>query len=233
MKEQYLDNIVVDGLDETYATNADVDDITSSSVTIVDFLIDRTGSMDMYESVMQDCLKHYKQAICDSKQADEMLVSKTLFNEEIEIGGYLAPEDFNTDYSAWGCTRLYDAIIVRRQNLLTYMDQLNTRGYNSRACMIILSDGLDNKSQYYANDARHAIQDLISKEITVAFIAFGQEAFGIANKIGIKPQNIMEVKNDESELRRVIDLVSKSAISASKKASSGAGGNADGGFFDV
>lgn len=233
MKEEYLDNIVVDGLDETYATNMDVDDVVSPSVMLVDFIIDRTGSMDMYERVMQECLEHYKQAICNSKQADEMLVSKTLFNTTIETGGYVAPEDFNTDYSTWGCTRMYDAIIDRRQRMLDYMEQLKNNGTNARACMIILSDGLDNDSQYRASDARKAIQDLISKEITVAFIAFGQDAFGIADSIGVKKNNVKEVSNDESELRRVIDLVSKSAISASKKASSGAGGTADGGFFDV
>ena len=43
MKEEYLDNIVVDGLDETYATNMDVDDVVSPSVMLVDFIIDRTG----------------------------------------------------------------------------------------------------------------------------------------------------------------------------------------------
>ena len=73
---------------------------------------------------------------------------------------------------------------------------------------------------------------MISKEITVAFIAFGQEAFGIADSIGVKKKNVKNVSNDESALRSVIDLVSKSAISASKKASSGAG-ESDAGFFDV
>ena len=57
MKEEYLDNIVVDGLDETYATNMDVDDVVSPSVMLVDFIIDRTGSMNMYERVMQECLQ--------------------------------------------------------------------------------------------------------------------------------------------------------------------------------
>ena len=100
MNEEYLDNIQVDGLDETYAGNMDVEDVEASSVMLVDFIIDRSGSMDPYESIMQDCLKHYKQAICNSKQADEMLVSKTLFDNVIETGGYVAPEDFNTDYYA-------------------------------------------------------------------------------------------------------------------------------------
>ena len=233
MSKEYLDNITIDGLDETYVTNMDVDDVVSPSVMLVDFLIDGSGSMNQYERVMRECLEHYREAIVNSKQADEMMVSKTVFESRIETGGYVAPEDFNTDYTAGGCTRLYDAIIDRRQRMLDYIDQLKNNGTNARACMVILSDGADNDSQYRARDARKAIQDLISKEITVAFIAFGQEAFGIADSIGVKKNNVKEVSNDESELRRVIDLVSKSAISASKKASSGAGGNDDGGFFDV
>ena len=231
MKE--MDNVVIDGLDETYATNVDVDDVLSPSVMLVDFVIDGSGSMSCYEITMRECLEHYKNAICNSKQADEMLVSKTIFSSTIETGGYVAPEDFNTDYDAQGCTKLYDAIIDRKQRMLDYMEQLKDNGTNARACLIILSDGKDYGSKYRASDAREAILQLISKEITVAFIAFGQEAFGVADSIGIKKQNVKEVNNDEGELRRVIDLVSKSAISASKRASSGIGGSSDSGFFDV
>ena len=172
MKE--MDNVVIDGLDETYATNVDVDDVLSPSVMLVDFVIDGSGSMSCYEITMRECLEHYKNAICNSKQADEMLVSKTIFSSTIETGGYVAPEDFNTDYDAQGCTKLYDAIIDRKQRMLDYMEQLKDNGTNARACLIILSDGKDYGSKYRASDAREAILQLISKEITVAFIAFGQ-----------------------------------------------------------
>lgn len=231
--EKFLDNAVIDGLDETFAANVDVDDVESASVMLVDFIIDGSGSMYYYEQAMRECLEHYKQAICDSKQADEMLVSKTVFGDNIVTGGYVKPADLNTDYSADGCTKLYDAIIDRRQRMMDYMEQLRSNGTNVRACMIILSDGFDNISKYSVGDARKAVQDLITKEITVAFIAFGQKAFGIADSLGVKKKNVQNVSNDESELRRVIDLVSKSAISASKKASSGMGVSDDSGFFDV
>lgn len=227
-----LDNIIIDGLDETYAANLDVDEVVSPTIMLVDFIIDRTGSMYTYERIMQECLEHYKSAIVNSKQADEMLTGKTLFNDIIETGGYVAPEDFNTDYETGGCTRLYDAIIERRQRLLDYMAQLKNNGTNARACMVIFSDGEDNASRNSVGEARRAVQDLISKEIIVVFIAFGQEAFGIAASLGIKGKNVKEVTNDESELREAIGLVSKSAISASKRASTGAG-NSDDGFFDV
>lgn len=232
MAKEYLDELVIDGLDETYATNADVDDVAYPTMLLVDFIIDGSGSMSVFEAEMRDCLQHYKSSICNSKQSDEMLVSKTIFNEIIQTGGYVAPEDLNTDYDTDGVTRLYDAVIERRQRMLDYKEQLENNGTNVRACMIILSDGEDNASNQRAGDARKAIENLHSKEIVVAFIAFGQEAFGVADKIGVKPKNVKEVTNDESELRRVIDLVSKSAISASKKASSGAAID-DGGFFDV
>lgn len=231
MKE--LDNITIDGLDEVYGTNVDVDDVLSANMMLVDFRIDGSGSMGWHEDAMRDCLKHYKDAICNSKQADEMMVAKTVFNGIIHTGGYVAPEDFDTSYMAGGVTRLYDAIIDGRKRMLDYMEQLRNAGTNVRACMVILTDGEDVGSQNRIGDARKAILDMISKEITVAFIAFGQDAFGIADQLGIKKQNVKEVSNDESELRRIIDLVSKSAISASKKASSGVGGSDDSGFFDI
>lgn len=231
MTEKNLDNIVVDGLDETYATNMDVDDVISPSVMLVDFAIDSSGSMYRYEQAMKEGLEAYKDDICKSKQADEMLLSKTLFDSTIKTGGYVAPEDFNTDYWTDGCTKLYDTIIDRKQRMLDYMEQLKDNGTNARACMIILSDGLDNDSHHYVSDARQAINDLISKEIIVAFIAFGQESFNIANKIGIKPQNVIKVSKDAKELHRVMGLTSQSAISASQKAS--AGGTTDDGFFVV
>lgn len=230
---KYDENIVIDGLDETYAENMDVDEVASASIMLVDFAIDGSSSMSPFESTMQDCLVHYKNAICNSKQADEMLVSKTIFASEIQTGGYVAPDDFNPDYASYGRTKLYDTIVDRKQRMLEYMEQLKNNGTNVRACFVILTDGEDVGSSCNISDARNAIKELLRREITVAFIAFGQDAFGIADSLGINKNNVKEVSNDESELRRVIDLVSKSAISASKKASSGAAGSSDGGFFDI
>lgn len=228
MKE--LDTIIIDGLDEIYGTNVDADDdALSANMMLVDFRIDGSGSMNEHERTMCECLESFKNAICNSKQADEMLIAKTVFNAMIHTGGFVAPEDFDTSYASEGRTRLYDAIIDGRQRILNYMDQLRDAGTNAQACMVILSDGKDWGSTNRISDARRAIEDMISKEIKVAFIAFGDEAFGIANKLGIKKENVKEVSNDESELRRIIDLVSKSAISAAKKANDGAG--SDSAFF--
>ena len=108
MNNVYLENIEIDGLNENYAQNLDVADVEPAAVTLMDFVIDKSGSMSPFVNSMQECLEHYKNAICNSKQADEMLISKTLFGSDIETGGYIAPKDFNTNYQAYGCTKLYD-----------------------------------------------------------------------------------------------------------------------------
>lgn len=226
-------NITIEGLEEVFGSNVDVDEVLASNVMLSKLIIDGSGSMDWHERAMCECLEHYRSAISNSKQSDEMLVSKTVFNHMVQTGGYVVPEDFDTSYYARGTTKLYDAIIEGKDSMLDYMGQLRDAGTNVRACMLILSDGADNDSAHSIGDARKAIEDMISKEITVAFIAFGQPAFGIAEKLGIKKVNILNVTNNESELRRVMELASKSAISASKKASSGDSGSGDSGFFDI
>ena len=88
MAKEYLDELVIDGLDETHAANANVDDVAYPTMLLVDFIIDGSGSMWDFDAVMRDCLQHYKTSICNSKQADEMLVSKTIFNEQVTHARY-------------------------------------------------------------------------------------------------------------------------------------------------
>lgn len=225
------DEVEVDGINENFGENVDIDEIESSTIFLLDAIFDATGSMSDYRHTMEDCLQHFKKAISDSKQGDEILVAKTLFEEDITTGGYVHIEDFDTSYYTNGCTRLYDSIIERYHRLLGYIDDLNKNGTNVRAAMVILTDGKDNWSSNSMSAAKKAIEDLHNREITVAFIGFGPDANGIAGNLGVYPQDTIEAKNDEKELRRIMHLVSKSAISASKKASAGA--SSSGGFFDV
>lgn len=63
-------------------------------------------------------------------------------------------------------------------------------------------------------------------------IAFGDDAKGIAQNLGVRPENVKDYSKDDHGLREALNMVSKSAISASKRASAGLGGG-DAGFFDV
>ena len=211
------------GIDETFAMNAEIEELESERQTLIGIYLDSSGSMDCYESVMLKALKNVKSAFQNSKECDEMLVSITTFSSTIAPGGYQLVEDMREDYQAYGCTKLYDCIVEGQKRLMDgngggYMEKLQANGVKAKAMIAIFSDGKDNDSNSTLNDARHAIEFYHSREIPVFFIEFGAEAHGIATKLGIKEENILASDATESALRKAFMFVSKSAISYSKSA---------------
>jgi uncharacterized protein YegL len=217
-------------INATIAPNIDIDEIENDHMYLLSVPRDRSGSMDIYTGEMQKSMQNFVKSIQDSKQDDEMLVSITDFDSRIDSSGFQNVADIDTTYNAHGCTAMYDAIIAASQQLEDYMDQLNNSGVRTRGAMCIFSDGQDNNSQYGASDAAKAIERLLKKEIVVAFVAFGSDAHGIAQNLGIPQQNIMETDASPSELRKIWGIISKSAISSSKSAAAGA---SQSNFFDI
>lgn len=229
-----LDTIEIDGYEDALNQNVDVEDLETATPYLCVVAIDKSDSMDEYEynGVMSDCLKNFQEAILNSKQADEMLTAKITFGSSVDIGGFVKPEDFDCSYHTSGLTALNDSIVAGRKLIIDYMDQIRDNGGTPRGCLVILSDGWDNKSNSTDADVRRAIEDLRKHEVAVAFIAFGDDAKGIAQNLGVRPENVKDYSKDDHGLREALNMVSKSAISASKRASAGLGGG-DAGFFDV
>lgn len=212
------------------APNIDVSEIENDHMYLMSIAQDCSGSMDDYNGDMKKAMINFVRSIQDSKQDDEMLVSVTEFNSKVRSSGFQNVADISTDFSADGCTAMYDAIIVAAQQLTEYMDQLNDSGVRTRGGLVIFSDGEDNVSQYSAKEAADAVSALLKREIVVAFVAFGSDAHGIAQSLGISQQNVLETDASPSELRRIWGILSKSAISSSKSAAAGASQSS---FFDV
>lgn len=212
------------------APNIDVDEIENDHMYLMGIAQDCSGSMDDYTVDMKKAMENFVKSIQDSKQDDEMLVSITEFDSSVKSSGFQNVADLSTDFVAGGCTAMYDAIIVAAQQLTDYMDQLNDSGVRTRGGLVIFSDGHDNDSRYSAKDAADTIRKLLKREIVVAFVAFGSDAHGIAQSLGIAQQNVMETDASPSELRKIWGILSKSAISSSKSAATGASQSS---FFDV
>lgn len=212
------------------APNIDVDEIENDHMYLMGIAQDCSGSMSDYTGDMKMAMRNFVESIQDSEQDDEMLVSITNFNSNVTSSGFQNVADLSTDFRAGGCTAMYDAIIVAAQQLTNYMDQLNNSGVRTRGGLVIFSDGYDNASRHSAKEAAGTISALMKREVVVAFVAFGSDAHGIAQNLGISQQNALETDASPSELRRIWGIMSKSATSASKSAAAGA---SQSNFFDV
>ena len=219
--------IEIDGLDEIEVENTAVDDLESESINLIFLGIDESGSMGSYIKDMH-CLSEFKTALTDSKEADEILVARADFADDIKIGGYKKISEFDTGFDVYGCTAMFDTIVEGSEKLKEYRKFLKEQGMTRvKAVFAIFSDGLDNQSSHSFGEAKQAVEFLNSEEITTAFISFGGQATQTAKDLGFR--NILDVASSASELRKAFNCLSKSVIESSKSVLSDDGDD----FFQI
>lgn len=219
MNEFDLENgMEIDGLDSYSGKNVSVDDIEEENVTLMMIGIDCSGSMWLYEGTMRQCLSDFRDALVDSKEASEILISRANFSDKCDpatdISGYKHIEELDTSFSVCRSTAMYDCIVNGSSEMMAYRDYLRKEGVRVKAVFAIFSDGYDNVSRNSKANARQCIERLNKEEITTAFISFGGDAQREAKECGFK--NILTTQNSASELRKAFDCLSKSVIESSK-----------------
>lgn len=215
MNTNFEENVIeIDGLDEIEMENTPVDDLESESINLIFVGIDGSGSMHPFENDMKSCLQEFKSALLDSKEADEILIARADFSYNSVVGGYKKISEFETGFTAFGSTAMYDTICDGVDKLTEYRKFLRDQGVRVKAVFAIFSDGEDNASNKDRGEAKAAVKFLNDEEITTAFISFGGSATPIAQNLGFR--NILDVKSSASDLRKSFNCLSKSVIESSK-----------------
>ena len=217
---KYEENgIEIDGLDEIEVENTAVDDLESESINLMFLGIDESQSMWKFIKEMLQCLLKFKNALENSKEADEILVARADFAGDIKIGGYKKISEFDTGFDVYGCTAMYNTIVEGVEKLQEYRNFLKEQGMRVKVVFAMFSDGKDEGSRSDFRDAKKSIDFLNDEEITTAFVAFGDKALEEAQNLGFR--NILDVyktkgKDLESKLREALECLSKSVIVSSK-----------------
>lgn len=212
---KYEENgIEIDGLDDIEVENTAVDELDSESINLIFLGIDESGSMSIYIAEMQNCLSEFKKALMESKEADEILLARADFSGTTKIGGYKKISEFDTGFTTYGCTAMYDTIVEGTNKLKDYRKFLKDQGMRVKSVFAVFGDGLDNASRNDFSATKQAIKSLNDEEITTAFISFGGQATQIAKDLGFR--NILDVASSASELRKAFNCLSKSVIESSK-----------------
>ena len=220
------EEIKIDGIEDVEAANTSVDEIDSENINLIFVGIDRSGSMYPFKGDMSQSLGDFKDALTNSKEADDILVARADFADTATVGGYKRITEFDTSFQTGGSTAMFDTIVDGTDKLKDYRDYLKNEGMRVKAVFAIFSDGVDNMSRNGFSSAKNAVEYLNNEEIVTAFISFGGEATQVARDLGFK--NILDVNSSASELRKAFNCLSKSVIENSKSAVS-----KQDDFFDV
>src|SRR5258706_1845492 len=204
------------------AAGVSVDDLAGDEVTLYVRVVDATGSMQRFASVVIEACNDQLDALAESKASDSILMSTLFFNMKTTVLHSYLPLDKalqldGANYQPDSNTALYDATLDAITSAVSYTQNLRDAGIRVKVVIVIVSDGEDNSSRHTAASVKSVVEDLINQEIyTLAFVAFGTYGSKIAASMGIP--NVLDEQADAHSIRLALGTVSKSVIRASQTA---------------
>jgi hypothetical protein len=204
-----------------------LEDITASDVTLVTVLIDASSSINQrgLEQAIRDGQNALLDAFKGAKERDSVLLACWTFNGDLDVLHSYVPVDEATrldtkNYKGRGSTRLYDAWCDALAANVAYAQRLRDGGTPARSVVVVITDGEDYGSARRTADCARLSKELLASELfTLAFVGVGDDTDfeRVAEAMGV-PKGCILVQKDAtaSGLRKVFQLVSRSAIRASQ-----------------
>jgi hypothetical protein len=166
-----------------------VDNITTEIICI----IDKSGSMS---SIKSDAIGGFNEFLREQKEIeDDTKITVNLFDsnfkklyESLSINEAVELDD--TNYRPSSMTALYDAI---GKSINEAEDRFEKNGNPDRILVVILTDGMENRSQEYNQEGIFKmIEEKSGKDWEFIFLAANQDAMKTAQSLNIKGGNSMD-----------------------------------------
>lgn len=150
------------------------DDLEESEYTIVNLLIDTSGSVSPFSSDLDNMLVEVIKACKKSPKSDNLLLRLVTFNSTYrEIHGYIPVNSIDEkSYKPLRCgglTTLIDATVSAIGSTREYAKSLDNQDIMANGITFIITDGMDNQSSYTENRLKEEVQKLYAEEILDSF----------------------------------------------------------------
>jgi len=132
---------------------AKIEDLGATEYTLVQIVLDVSGSTYGFRNEMRECLKEVVRACQHSPRADNLMVRLINFGNDVnEYHGFKLLEncnldDYNQAVEGTGATALYDATINGIEAVAEYGKQLIDQDYAVNGIVFVLTDGMENCSK--------------------------------------------------------------------------------------
>jgi len=209
------------------AAGRPLEDIDASDVTLITVLIDASSSIggSGLEKAVREGQNALIEAFAGTREEGSILIALWTFDSVTKVVHAYVPVSDATrltdkNYRSSGATVLYDVWCDALASNVAYAEQLRSGGTPVRSVVVVLTDGEDTSSKRTARDCAAISHDLLkSEQFILAFVGVGSETDfrRIALQMGI-PDGCVAVEGSAtpSALRAVFQMVSKSAIRASR-----------------
>lgn len=155
----------------TYGFSAcKIDELGSSEYTLVNLVVDASGSVMNFEAGLEKCIKNTVRACQLSPQADSLMIRLVKFNNIFEeVHGFKLLEKINLDdydncLHCGGGTLLYDSVINSMEATTNYAKDLFSSDFKCNSIIVVLTDGDDNLSKFGQDSVKETLNKTVSTE---------------------------------------------------------------------
>jgi len=210
-----------------------VDDLGATEYTLVALAGDKSGSVAPFRLQIENCIKAMVKACRHAPRADNLMMRLTTFDDKLEeIHGFRPfsecdVDDYTDCVQPGGLTALYDAACNATDATTQYGKTLTESDFDVNAIVVVLTDGMDNRSTYEARHVKEALANAVQSEALESVISIlvgvnvsdpgvSQYLTDLHQQAGFT--QYVEIENaTESSLAKLGDFISRS-ISAQSQA---------------
>lgn len=219
------------------ATRVDSDTLGASDYTLVALTVDKSSSVAAFRDEIERCVKEAIHSCKYSPRGDSLMLRYVLFNHEIEEGhGYRPLTECDTDkyigsVNPNGMTACFDACVSQLGAMQDYAEALVKSDYTANGIMIVITDGVDNRSSLEARAVASRVAEIRKSEHLESLLAIlvgvnvndpeVSRYLKAFEKDGDFDKYIEIEKADAKSLAKLSDYVSKSISAQSQKLGSG------------
>jgi hypothetical protein len=154
-----------------------IDELGATEYTLVDLVVDVSGSVDAYAKDMEAAIREVINACKMSPRADNLMLRLVQFNSRMqEVHGYKLLSNCNLDdYKSFlncgGNTALFDAAENAVLAAVDYAKNLSKNDFSVNSIAIILTDGCDNASSTSPASVKAALESAVKSEATESMVS--------------------------------------------------------------
>jgi len=147
-----------------------VEDLGATEYTLVALTGDKSGSIDSFRLEIENCIKEVVKACQHSPRADNLMMRLTTFDSNLEeIHGFRPLTECDVDgytdcIQVGGMTALYDAACNAAESVTSYGKDLSENDFDVNAIVIVVTDGMDNRSTMTATEVKTRLADAVKSE---------------------------------------------------------------------
>lgn len=213
-----------------------LDELGATEYTLVDLVVDTSGSVAGYKPDMEQAIKEVVNACKMSPRADNLMVRLSTFNDDVEeVHGYKLLEscnldDYNDVLDCGGMTALYDATELAVSSQTEYARSLTENDFSVNSIVVIITDGLNNRGVGTIRSVGRAISAATKTEATESMVSI-LIGVGVGSDIsdelkefkeGSKLSQYVETKEATAKtLSKLAEFVSKSISAQSQSLGTG------------